>query len=63
MKQLLSKFSLISILIIFCFTFNQAQQDSVYDYMNDKQLGTVTGDNPVLNLSFSENLLIRLKPE
>lgn len=36
---------------------------TVYDYMNDKQLGTVNGSNPVLNLGFSENLLIRLKPE
>ena len=36
---------------------------SVYDFMNEKQLGTVNGDNPVLNLVFSENLLIRLKPE
>ena len=38
MKQLLPKFSLISILVILCFTFNQAQQDSVYDYTKDPEL-------------------------
>lgn len=36
---------------------------SVYDYMNDKQFGTINGDNPVLNVDFTEHLLIRLKPE
>jgi alpha-galactosidase len=36
---------------------------TVFDYKNDKMLGTVNGSNPVLNIGFTENLLIRVKPE
>lgn len=38
MKRFLPKFSLISILVILCFTINQAQQDSVFDYTKDPEL-------------------------
>jgi alpha-galactosidase len=36
---------------------------TVFDYKNDKMLGIVNGSNPVLNIGFTENLLIRVKPE
>ncbi len=36
---------------------------SVYDYNNNLQLGTVSGSNPVLNLDFTEYLLLRLRAE
>jgi alpha-galactosidase len=36
---------------------------SVYDYYHDKKLGIVNGNNPVLNVDFTDNLLIRVKPE
>jgi len=35
---------------------------SVYDYLHNKNLGTVNGNNPVINVDFGEYLLIRLKP-
>ncbi|TAL65554.1 MAG: hypothetical protein EPN88_09470 [Bacteroidetes bacterium] len=35
---------------------------SVYDYANDKQLGTVNGANPVIQADFKENLLLQLTP-
>ncbi len=33
-----------------------------YDYANRKRLGTITGDRPYLNVSFKDNLLVRLSP-
>lgn len=32
----------------------------VYDYVNDKMLGTIDGKNPILNASFSKNLLVEV---
>jgi alpha-galactosidase len=34
---------------------------SVYDYVNDKNLGTVSGNQPKLKIAFKENLLIEVK--
>jgi alpha-galactosidase len=36
---------------------------SVYDYWNEKELGAINGNNPVLSIDFKEYLLIRLKPQ
>lgn len=36
---------------------------SVYDYMHNKNLGIITGTNPVLKIDFTKYLLIRLKPK
>ncbi|MFT4153705.1 glycoside hydrolase family 36 protein [Parafilimonas sp.] len=35
---------------------------TVYDYVNNKTLGTVNGNNPTFAVSFKENLLIEVKP-
>ena len=41
---------------------DQGTSYSVYDYNLDKDLGTITGTHPELNIDFSEYLLIRLLP-
>jgi alpha-galactosidase len=35
---------------------------SVVDYVNDKNLGTIKGNQPTLKIAFKENLLIEVKP-
>ncbi len=35
---------------------------SAYDYANDKQLGLVNGNNPVIHIDFKEDLLLHLTP-
>lgn len=35
----------------------------VYDYMNNRDLGTISEENPVLNVDFKEYLLIRVRCE
>ena len=34
----------------------------VFDYGNDKELGTINGDNPYLNVSFDNYLLLEVSP-
>ena len=34
---------------------------SVYDYVNNKSLGIINGNNPKLKVNFKENLLIEVK--
>ena len=35
---------------------------TLYDYFNDKQLGEISGDNPVYNGSFDRFLLMEVTP-
>ena len=35
---------------------------SIYDYANEKQLGTINGNNPFIQVNFKNNLLIQLTP-
>jgi alpha-galactosidase len=35
----------------------------VYDYVNDKAFGTVSGHNPRLNVQFTGHLLLEVRPE
>lgn len=39
---------------------NAKKKYAVYDYVNDKKLGTVNGNNPQLNLNFKQSLLIEV---
>jgi alpha-galactosidase len=36
---------------------------TVHDYVNDQTLGTVSRDNPKMEVSFTRNLLVALRPE
>jgi hypothetical protein len=36
---------------------------TVFDYVNGKELGTLSGGDPVMELAFERNLLVRLTPE
>ena len=36
---------------------------SVYDYVNDKNFGTISGQNPRLNVQFNGHLLLEVRPE
>ena len=41
---------------------NANKKYSVVDYVNDKNLGTINGNQPKLKIAFKENLLIEVKP-
>jgi alpha-galactosidase len=36
---------------------------SIFDYFNNRPLGRVEGNNPLLKVDFTNNLLIRVRPE
>jgi hypothetical protein len=35
---------------------------SIVDYVNNRDLGVLKGDDPYLNISFNDCLLVELKP-
>jgi len=61
MKRLLSRFSLMSVLIILCFINNLAQEQAEFDYTKDPELLKAINDamdSPVLSYLFYGTNLI-----